>query len=82
MDFCRKPCDLDPNEKAVVDHVVNAIGSLSGSELSQLSHSEKPWLDARKDLNPGERSNRQITDEAIQSYYSSIDCNNKVFRAA
>ena len=36
MDFCRKPCDLDPNEKAVVDHVVNAIGSLSGSELSQL----------------------------------------------
>ena len=82
MDFCRKPCDLDPNEKAVVDHVVNAIGSLSGSELSQLSHSEKPWLDARKDLNPGERSNRQITDEAIQSYYSSIDCHNKVFRAA
>ena len=82
MDFRRKPCDLDPNEKAVIDHVVNAIGSLSGSELSQLSHSEKPWLDARKDLNPGERSNRQITDEAIQSYYSSIDCHNKVFRAA
>ena len=82
MDFSRPPSPLSPLEKNIIDHVIDRIGSMSGSELSQLSHSERPWIDAREGLEPGERSDRQITNEAIYSYYSSNECHNKVFQAA
>lgn len=79
MDFLRTPIELDSHEKQCIEHVIERIGDLSGAELSQLTHSEKPWLDARAGLDPGERSERQISDEAIFAFYSSEACSSCVF---
>lgn len=82
MNFSRKPIELDRIEKSCVDRVVSCLGEFSGAQLSELTHSEKPWLDAREGLEPGASSENVITREAIQSYYSSPECDNCVFRAA
>ncbi|MHB8440409.1 MAG: hypothetical protein ACYDD4_14810, partial [Acidimicrobiales bacterium] len=46
-----------------------------GRQLSQLTHAEAPWRDARGDLAPGERGSRVIEPGAIQDYYSGLDQN-------
>ena len=39
--------DLNPSEKAVIEHVWNRYGAYTGNELSQLTHQEgTPWSNA------------------------------------
>ncbi|MFI0426703.1 MAG: hypothetical protein ACH34V_07085 [Flavobacterium sp.] len=40
--------------------------------MIDLTHMEDPWIDARKGLNADERSNREISWEAMAQYYSSL----------
>jgi hypothetical protein len=64
---------LEPSEEGTVDAVVDAYGHLSGQRLSQLTHAEAPWRDARAGMRPGQRGNAVITPTAMASYYESID---------
>src|SRR5579863_176862 len=45
---------LSDLEKENVSLVLDFYGKKSSFELSQLTHSECPWLDARRGLGPGE----------------------------
>ena len=40
--------------------------------LSDLTHNEDPWRDARGNLPAGARSNAVITHAAMAEYYSSL----------
>ena len=78
--FGQKPNDaLDDNAVASIEHVLSRVGSFSGAELSDLTHSEKPWVDARRGLAPSERSDREITLKSIKEFYSQPGCVNPVF---
>lgn len=69
---------LDENERESVDHVTRTLCSLSGSELSELTHSEAPWKNAHVGLEPFERSNKAIDIAPIQAFYSHPECSNPV----
>jgi uncharacterized phage-associated protein len=47
-------------------------GEKSGNELEALSHSEKPWIEARAGLQSNERSNQPISTAVMREYYTSI----------
>lgn len=64
---------LTKSERETVDIVLNTYGHLDGRKLSHLTHSESPWADARRGLSPTARSNAEITKEALQMYYSTVD---------
>lgn len=66
------PAALDHGEVESVDIVLANYGDLTALQLSELTHSEAPWLEAREGLAPGVRSNRPITDSAIAEYYDSL----------
>lgn len=70
---------LSAQDASVVDHVVNRLGEKSGAELSELTHNEDPWRNARKGVPESERSNNIISNASIRDYYSSPRCNNPVF---
>lgn len=70
---------LSASEIASIDYVLEKLGRLTGSELSKLTHSEKPWLDAREGLASDERSQNPISLEAIKKYYSSAVVGNPAF---
>ena len=55
-----------------VDAVCSFYGSKGSQWLSDLTHSEKPWLEARAGLDPGERGNAEITQAALAEYYGSL----------
>jgi uncharacterized phage-associated protein len=63
---------LSQSERRTVDSVLKFYGDKSGHWLSELTHMEPPWANARKGLAPGERGNREITPAAMAEYYSSI----------
>ncbi|QOR47416.1 DUF4065 domain-containing protein [Trueperella pecoris] len=56
-------------ELSVIDEVCEALGKLSGKELSDRTHVEDPWLHARRDLSPTDRGSQIITKSAIMNYY-------------
>lgn len=64
--------NLQPNHKATIDLVIKSYAHLSGQQLSNWSHTEKPWTDARKGLNIEERGEVEITPDSMVEYYSAI----------
>lgn len=63
---------LTPDERDTVDSVLSHYGDKSGQWLSDLSHEESPWRDARNGLRPSDVSKIEISHEAMAGYYSSI----------
>lgn len=58
----------DP-ERVLVESVCAAMGDMTGAELSERTHLESPWLDAREGLAPIDPSDTVITQEAMRAYY-------------
>ena len=61
-----------PDQLDTIDSVLGFYGDKTSMWLSDLTHSEDPWSDARLGLAPGVRSNRVITHAAMHEYYSSL----------
>ncbi|NQT38260.1 MAG: DUF4065 domain-containing protein [Planctomycetes bacterium] len=55
-----------------VDAVLKAYGSKTSQWLSDLTHMEFPWREARKGLAPNDRSEREITHASMAEYYGSL----------
>lgn len=65
-------CRLSEEHKETINSVIDAYGKKSAQWLSDQTHSEQPWLEARRGLDDSERGNREITLEAMAEYYSSL----------
>jgi uncharacterized phage-associated protein len=63
---------LDEDEADTVDRVLAAYGDKTSQWLSDLTHMEAPWLQAREGIPAGERSNREIPIAALAEYYGSL----------
>lgn len=63
---------VSDEQRDVIHRVLNFYGSKDPQWLSNLTHLESPWKDARDGLMPGERGDNVITKEAIVEYYSSL----------
>ncbi len=55
-----------------IDVIIKEYGSKSSQWLSDLTHEEAPWKNARLGLDPGERGCSEITKAAMAEYYSSL----------
>jgi len=64
---------LSKNQKDTIDQVLGAYGNKSAQWLSDLTHLEEPWIQARRGLNPGQRGDSEIPISFMHEYYSVID---------
>ncbi|QDG49285.1 DUF4065 domain-containing protein [Persicimonas caeni] len=64
--------NLTDEERKTVTAVIKFYGDKSGQWLSQLTHQELPWKEARKGLDPTERGKKPISLETMQQYYASL----------
>ncbi|PIS00441.1 MAG: hypothetical protein COT84_07535 [Chlamydiae bacterium CG10_big_fil_rev_8_21_14_0_10_35_9] len=64
---------LSKNQKDTIDQVLDSYGKKSAQWLSDLTHLEEPWIQARKGLNPGQRGASEIQISLMHEYYSGID---------
>ena len=63
---------LTEEQRDTVGVVFNHYGHRSAQYLSQLTHKERPWMDARKGMRPGNRGQREITLESMAEYYGGL----------
>lgn len=66
------PSKLSAIQKETIDSVLSYYGDKPSQWLSDLTHIEDPWKNARAGLAPGERSNRVISHASMMEYYSSL----------
>lgn len=63
---------LSANDCDVIDRVLAYYGTMTGQQLSQLSHNEYPWQEAREGLGANERGDRVIPHDRLAAYYASL----------
>lgn len=66
------PGNIDATGAETIQAVLKYYGDKSAQWLSDLTHSEAPWRDARAGLTDGERGNAPITHAAMAEYYASL----------
>lgn len=68
------PTRLGESELGTVDAIVDYYGDMSGYVLSQLTHREDPWREARRaaGLGPGDRGDVEVTHAAMVEYYGGL----------
>jgi uncharacterized phage-associated protein len=64
--------DLSVDNRETIDAVLEHYGDKSAQWLSDLTHLEAPWLDARDGLSAGASSSRIITHASMAEYYSAL----------
>lgn len=63
---------IPAKSRDVIDRVLKFYGDKDAQWLSDLTHLETPWKQARRGLSPDERGSREISLSEMQEYYSSI----------
>ena len=53
----------------ILDAVYNTYGGFSGDQLENLTHSEKPWMEARGALKPWEPCTTPISCRTMREFY-------------
>ncbi len=68
------PDKLNGNQRETIDSVLGTYGDKSPQWLSELTHKEKPWINAREKarLAPGERGNSVIPLDDLAEYYGGL----------
>lgn len=66
--------NFDSSQQDLLESIWETYGSYSPNEIENLTHSENPWINARKRSNAkdGESCNELITPEDMREYYLSI----------
>ncbi len=72
-----RSCSGDPKKLTqaqtdTIDRIIAFYAKHDSQWLSDLTHREDPWRNARIGLADGERGNNEITNEAIMEYYSAL----------
>jgi len=66
------PKRLDEDAKDTVRAVLKKYGDKGSNWLSDLTHREDPWREARRGLSDGERGNHVISHAAMTEYYGNL----------
>ncbi len=64
--------NIKDNQKETIDIVLNYYGDKDAQWLSQLSHMEDPWNEARKGIPSGIGSDKIITKDSMAVYYGGL----------
>ncbi len=64
--------NLSSIQRDTIDAVLKFYGDKSSQWLSDLTHAEEPWKQARKGLPPSEPCGNEITHASMAEYYSGV----------
>jgi hypothetical protein len=60
---------LSEMDKILIRSVWDEYKRYSATALREMTHKEKPWLEARGSLGPAEPSAAEITNETLRAYF-------------
>jgi Protein of unknown function (DUF4065) len=63
---------LTPGEIETIDAVLEAYGDMDAHELSNLTHNERPWIEARQGISSGDRGNTEIDTATMMEFFDKL----------
>lgn len=63
---------LSLKELEILDQIIKTFGRYSGPILERITHLEDPWISARGNLNPSDRSTNLISKPSMTKYYNKV----------
>ncbi len=66
---------LTDEQRETVDAVVDHYGKFNGQQLSDMTHDERPWLEAREGLAVGARSQQPLNLDVMQDFFGDLAAN-------
>lgn len=63
---------LTDDQRETVNAVVDHYGRFNGQELSDMTHAERPWLEAREGLAIGARSQTPLNLDVMQDFFGDL----------
>ncbi|MFA6494921.1 MAG: type II toxin-antitoxin system antitoxin SocA domain-containing protein [Candidatus Paceibacterota bacterium] len=69
-DIKQSSLNISGKAKELLDAVWKLYGKMDARYLEMLTHSEKPWQDARAGLQSSENSEKEISLKTMKEYYS------------
>lgn len=63
---------LTVEQVETIDSVLASYGEMSAAQLSELTHAENPWKQARAGLETADHGTFTISHESMQSFYSEL----------
>lgn len=66
------PGNLTDSERDTIHRVLDYYGKMSSQDLSNLTHKEMPWRDARRGMSAEDRGNREISLASMHEYYQGL----------
>lgn len=72
IEVSQEKLEIDAADSAHILEVLKEYSKFTASQLETLSHTESPWLEARKNLDPIESSQNVITHESMKSYFGKL----------
>ncbi|KAA6323512.1 hypothetical protein EZS27_027053 [termite gut metagenome] len=64
---------FEKETEELLNEVIDIYGQHTAYYLEQLTHKERPWKETRGNLEPYERSDKEIPLKLMKEYYSSIN---------
>lgn len=64
--------ELTESERQSIDAVLLSYGDLDAHQLSNLTHHESPWIEARAGIPDGVRSTSEISLATMQEFYEKV----------
>lgn len=74
----QKEPELNIELKGFLNLIFDTFSRYDGDQLEIMTHSEEPWLEARKGYEPDEACNVLISDDTIKSFYSRLGEKNQM----
>lgn len=71
LEEIKKP-DLSAELVKYLGDIIDNFGIETATALELMTHSERPWLDAREGIEPDENCDHVIPKAAMQEYYTSM----------
>lgn len=68
---------LEITDIEVIDAVLEFYGDFTKQELIDLTHSERPWIEAREGLPDDARSRNPISQSAMRRFYATQELNGR-----
>lgn len=65
-------CEIQEEDLELLESVWETYGDRTGNALEALTHTERPWIEARTGYQPDERCEVVISLQSMCDYYSSI----------
>lgn len=63
---------IDADSRDVLVQVLDSYGAFAAKKLEAITHSERPWIEARGNRAPEERCNVIIEKDKILAYYKHV----------